>query len=166
MSPLSPLLRRRQLGQRPARTYRYAKIRRNARLKPHHSGIGDHRPVVGTKLRTRIEHFAAAFCIISASFARSVRLALTPPAMTRRLKPVLSSARLHDHQRIHDRIFKSARDISASLFVAAITTNGVSGKGFQTGKLKSSPGRSVIGRGKTKRPAVPCDAIFDSIGPP
>lgn len=71
-----------------------------------------------------------------------------------------------DHQRIHDRIFKSARDISASLFVAAITTNGVSGKGFQTGKLKSSPGRSVIGRGKTKRPAVPCDAIFDSIGPP
>ncbi len=45
--------------------------------------------------------------------------------MTRRLKPVLSSALALD-QRIHDRIFVP-RDISASLFVVAITTNGVSG---------------------------------------
>lgn len=33
----------------------------SACFKPHHSGIGDHRAVISTKFRTRVEHFAAAF---------------------------------------------------------------------------------------------------------
>ncbi len=76
--------------------------------------------------------------------------------MTERCKTGAFSARLHDHQRIHDRIFQSARDISASLFVVADTLRMVlAAKGFQTGKLNPAPDdQVVIGRGKTKRPHV------------
>ena len=37
---------------------------------------------------------------------------------------------------------------------------------FKPLKLKSKPGRSVIGRGNLKRPATPDSAIFDNAGPP
>jgi hypothetical protein len=79
---------------------------------------------------------------------------------------LLQRAATFNHQRIHDRIFKRAGDIGAGLLVVAVAANGVRGKGLQAGEAEIQPGRSVIGRGKTKRPSVPWDAIFDSIGPP
>ena len=98
--------------------------------------------------------------------SRSVRLALTPPAITAFEAGLLQRTLAFDHQRIHYRIFKGAGDIGARLFVTVMFANGIRREGFQAGEAEVQPGRSVIGRGNLKRSGVPCCAMRDSIGPP
>ena len=105
-----------------------------------HPGTGNHRAVIGAKFRTGIEDFPPRFCIISASFARSVRLALTPPAITSRLKAGLfQRAATLNHQRIHDRVFKRAGNIGAGLIVIAVAADGVRGKSLEAREAEIQP---------------------------
>ena len=102
------------------------------------------------------------------SRARSARLAPTPPATTSVAWPVASQrAQRLGAQRVDDRILHAAGDVGALTarsaawpFTASITAV------FSPEKLKSSPGRSSIGRGKRKRPGRPWSARRASSGPP
>ena len=118
------------------------------------SGDRDHRRIVGAELRPRIVH-ARAPCLGRGRCrrARSARLAPTPPATTSVACPVASSAAQRlGAQGVDDRLLHAAGDVGALSagvsswpFTASITAV------FSPEKLKSSPGRSSIGRGKRKR---------------
>src|SRR5688572_28410451 len=108
---------------------------------------------------------AAASLAVSAS--RSRRLAPTPPATTSVSRPVALSAR-RDFVTSVSTIASSkpratsARATSSSSRPRTATTTAV----FSPLKLKSRPGRSSMGRGKSNTPGRPCSARAASAGPP
>ncbi len=103
--------------------------------------------------------------------SRSITLALTPPATTSRLAPVCSMARRHLITRVSTAASWNARAMSQRSCSLSAATPPRSLMVFRVKvlspeKLMSRPGRSVIGRGKRNRPAVPLSASFARRGPP
>ena len=113
------------------------------------AGEGDHRAVVGAERRAREADAAAALArAIACSFARRRLLAPTPPATTSVSQPVgVQRALALDRQRVDHRVLEAARDVGAGRRRCwSLSRQASSTWVFRPLKLKSSPGRSVIGR--------------------
>ncbi len=121
-------------------------------------------PVVSTKLRARIEHFAAAFCIFGKLRAQRA-VSMTPPAMTGQQNRCFPARACMIIQRIPRPHLQKARAISARVCSSPPLLRMVLAAGFQTGKTKIQP-RTIGHRARKDKNvrAVPCDAIFDSVG--